>query len=411
MLESLSTFHVVCFSFQKAEVASREAYSLGDERQKIVIEKLISLGAENVMVLSTCNRTEFYWSDVTPKKAMAEVYAELGMGVPRQEPFEFKGTGMAAVRHLFRVGCALESQIPGDTEIAGQLKLALRRARDCGSEVALLDRVVSMVLKASKRVKAETGLSTGATSVAFSGIHFMRNELRRLKGAKVVLLGLGKLGRNTCKNLAKHASGADITVINRDESKAKVAASEHGFQARPFGELKGAVREARVLIVATGAQHFTVTKDMVSEGQKLLILDMSMPRNADPSLGKLEGVTLLDVDEISQYALNQLQERFVHMPKAEQIVNEELVEFEVWLESLKVAPLLGSVKQGLQEFRDVELDKLKTESLRGEDQIKQLSDRLIQKVTTQVATYLKTKSDCIEDDLHLFQQVFNVKDS
>ena len=81
MLESLSTFHVVCFSFQKAEVASREAYSLGDERQKIVIEKLISLGAENVMVLSTCNRTEFYWSYVTPEKAMAEVYSELGMGV------------------------------------------------------------------------------------------------------------------------------------------------------------------------------------------------------------------------------------------------------------------------------------------------------------------------------------------
>jgi glutamyl-tRNA reductase len=150
---------------------------------------------------------------------------------------------------------------------------------------------------------------------------------------------------------------------------------------------------------------------MVSEGQKLLILDMSMPRNADPSLGKLEGVTLLDVDEISQYALSQLQERFVHMPKAEQIVNEELVEFEEWLESLKVAPLLGSVKQGLQEFRDVELDKLKSESLRDEDQMKRLSDRLIQKVTTQVATYLKTKSDCIEDDLHLFQQVFNVKDS
>jgi glutamyl-tRNA reductase len=235
--------------------------------------------------------------------------------------------------------------------------------------------------------------------------------LPSLEGAEVVLYGLGKLGRNTCKNLAKHAGKASITVINRDDAKANHAADVYGFSPVSHDELKKAIGQARVLIVATGAQSHTVTVDMVQPGQELLILDMSMPPNVDPAAAELPGVVLVDVDEMSQHALQQLNARKDHFPHAERIVEEELEEFRTWIDSLKVAPLLGAVTQTLRNYRDVELGKLKADGSEDEARLVQLSDKLIQKVTTQVATYLKTKSDKVEEDMEVFGQAFHPSNS
>ena len=185
----------------------------------------------------------------------------------------------------------------------------------------------------------------------------------------------------------------------------------YGFSPVSHGELKKAIGQARVLIVATGAQSHTVTVDMVQRGQELLILDMSMPPNVDPASAELPGVVLVDVDEMSQHALQQLNARKDHFPHAERIVEEELEEFRTWIDSLKVAPLLGAVTQTLRNYRDVELGKLKADGSEDEARLVQLSDKLIQKVTTQVATYLKTKSDKVEEDMEVFGQAFHPSNS
>ena len=409
--EVLKGFHVLSFSFKKAEAESRGAFSLGEEAKLQLLGALRDAGARNTMVLSTCNRTEVYWSGLNQEDVAEILRAQMGVSESAWFSTRQHAGGLEAVAHLFRVGCALESQIPGDTEIAGQLKMALRLTKSHVGEVAWLDRVVSLVLKASKRVKSETGLSSGATSVAFSAVQCMRHHLPSLEGAEVVLYGLGKLGRNTCKNLAKHAGKASITVINRDDAKANHAAEVYGFSPVSHGELKKAIGQARVLIVATGAQSHTVTVDMVKPGQELLILDMSMPPNVDPAAAELPDVVLVDVDEMSQHALQQLNARKDHFPHAERIVEEELEEFRTWIDSLKVAPLLGAVTQTLRNYRDVELGKLKADGSEDEARLVQLSDKLIQKVTTQVATYLKTKSDKVEEDMEVFGQAFHPSNS
>ena len=170
-----------------------------------------------------------------------------------------------------------------------------------------------------------------------------------------------------------------------------------------------AIRKARVLIVATGAKAH-VTPDMVHR-PNLLVLDMSMPRNVDPAVADHPNVVLVDVDEMSQHALRQLNARKHHFPHAERIVEEELQEFQAWVDASKVAPLLGAVTQTLRNYRDVELGKLKADGSEDEARLVQLSDKLIQKVTTQVATYLKTKSDKVEEDMEVFGQAFHPSDS
>ena len=159
----LGTFQALSFSFKKAEAGARDAFTMGPDAQEDVLAALNSRGARNAMVLSTCNRTEVYWSDLEPDHAHDVIQAHMGVDDDAWAQAQLAVHGLEAVAHLFRAGCALESQIPGDTEIAGQLKLALRQAKDLGGDVAWLDRVVSLVLKASKRVKSETGLSSGAT--------------------------------------------------------------------------------------------------------------------------------------------------------------------------------------------------------------------------------------------------------
>ena len=150
---------------------------------------------------------------------------------------------------------------------------------------------------------------------------------------------------------------------------------------------------------------------MVDPDQTLLVLDMSMPRNVDPAVADHPKVVLVDVDEMSQHALRQLNERKHHFPHAERIVEEELQEFQAWVDASKVAPLLGAVTQTLRNYRDVELGKLKADGSEDEARLVQLSDKLIQKVTTQVATYLKTKSDKVEEDMEVFGQAFHPSNS
>ena len=405
--EVLSQFEALSFAFNKADFDDREKFSLSPESQTRVIAALSKSGARDIMVLATCNRLECYWSHLALDKAEAVLREIIGVEDSIWSSSRKTMTGKSAVLHLFRVASALESQIIGDTEITAQLKAAFKLTQQMGTHVPFLDRVVSSALKASKRVKVETGLSSGATSVAFSAIHYLRNELSSLEGVNVVLFGLGKLGRNTCKNLAKHARGATITVINRDERKSKEAAVEHGFISAPIESLEHAVSQARVLIVATGSQTYTVPREFVGAEQQLLILDMSMPRNVDPTIGRLPGVNLLNVDEISAYAQQQMDARQDHIPRANAIVEEEFTTFDTWVQTQHVAPLLGMVAQNLKSYRDIELSRMQNADVADAESAVRLTDRLIQKVTNQVATYLRNQSNSVEDDMKVIQQVFN----
>jgi glutamyl-tRNA reductase len=234
----------------------------------------------------------------------------------------------------------------------------------------------------------------------------MRDSFAALDGKKVVLFGLGKLGRNTCRNLAKHHRTSEITVVNRDSQKTLDIAGEFGFRSAGIQDLKKVLMTADVLILATGAEEYTVTKGMILPEKELLILDMSMPRNADPSLEEQSNVRIVHVDELSKAANIRLGDRLNHLPKAKEIVAQEIKEFSALLDSLAIAPTLGLVSKNLRTFRDIEMTKLGLDDEKEEQRLLLLSDKIIQKVTTQVATFLKTKSDDVGEDMTMFEDVF-----
>lgn len=399
-------FSALSIAFQKADIVVRSQFSLGATEQAFLLSCILEAGGKNAMILSTCNRTELYCSGLSMDVMRDLFLRSTGASMEVFERVAMKYHGFQAIEHLFNVGCALNSQILGDTEISGQMKRSLLHSKATGIDTRWLERLVSGVLRCSKRVKRETGLSYGATSVAYSAVQYMRESFVTLEKKKIVLFGLGKLGRNTCRNLAKHHKTSEIVVVNRDRQKTQDVVGEFGFKSAEIHELTNVLMTADVLILATGAEEYTVTKGMVVPEKELLILDMSMPRNADPSLEDRSKVRIVHVDELSKAANIRLGDRLNHLPKAKEIVAEEMKEFSALLDSLAIAPTLGLVSKNLRTFRDIEMTKLGLDDEKEEERLLLLSDKIIQKVTTQVATFLKTKSDDVGEDMTMFEDVF-----
>lgn len=406
VLHEKLNFRALSISYQRAEIAVRSQFSLSASEQTLLLHQIAKSGGNNALILSTCNRTEVYCSGLSLKDMQRLLLRFTSVSTEVFENVADIYDGFEAVEHLFNVGCALNSQIIGDTEISGQIKRSLLQSKDSGVEITWLERLVACVLRCSKRIKRETGLSYGATSVAYSAVQFMRESFATLEGKRIVLFGLGKLGRNTCRNLAKHHKTSEIIVVNRDIQKTQNIVHEFGFESVEIESLKNVLASADVLIIATGAPGYTVTREMVDSSKDLLIVDMSMPRNADPSLGELSNVRIVHVDELSRKANIRLGDRMNHIPKAKQIVAEEINEFNLLLQSLTIAPTLGLVSKNLRTFRDVEMSKLSSLDEEEANRMLLLSDKIIQKVTTQVATFLKTQSEDIGEDMSMFESVF-----
>ena len=215
------TFTVIGVSYKKTETETRGLYSLCIDSQKKLIHHLQNIGGDNILVISTCNRTEIYCKNLEPDILLGALASISGGPLDTLKEIAFLKKGRSAVKHLFSVGCGLDSQIIGDFEIIGQIKKAFALSMEYNSSKAFLDRLVSLVIKASKRIKSETNLSTGATSVSFSGVQYIREHVEDLGSKKILLFGLGKMGRNTCENLVKHSKHNSITLINRSAEKAQ----------------------------------------------------------------------------------------------------------------------------------------------------------------------------------------------
>ena len=215
---------------------------------------------------------------------------------------------------------------------------------------------------------------------------------------------MGKIGRNTCENLIKHTQNDHIVVINRTPEKAEKMATKIPVKAKPYEALASEIREADVLIVATGATQPTIVKDLIHPSKPLLILDLSLPRNVDPTVGAMDGITLLHLDELSQMTDATLKNRRKHIPKAEAILSETLHEYLEWLAYREFAPTLKAFKKKLvygQNGFVKPLDKAAPEA----------APYVAQKLTGQVAAYLKENPAKVKETMHLLENIFQLNNA
>jgi glutamyl-tRNA reductase len=251
---------------------------------------------------------------------------------------------------LFNVSAGLDSQILGDYEIVGQIKQAVKFAKEHGFINAFTERLVNCVLQSSKSIKNYTELSGGTVSVSFAAIQCIKEKFASVSDKKILLIGTGKIGRNTCKNLVDYLDTKNITLINRSEDKASSLAEEMGLISAPYHDFEDEIKNADIIIVATNAASPIITKDSLVHSKEKLLIDLSIPNNIETSAKDLSQITLVNVDDLSKINDATLQKREAEIPKAKNIIAEHIAEFMEWHEMRKHVPVLKAVKTKLNEI-------------------------------------------------------------
>ena len=395
-------------SYRKADAHTRGRYSLSKQNQIDLLKEAKSIGFDGVFILSTCNRTEITGFAEHPFQLIQLLCKYSGGNVEEFAQISYVYKSNEAVNQLFRIGTGLESQILGDYEIVGQLKLAFKLAKKYDTINAHLERLLNLVLQASKKVKNTTQLSSGTTSVSYAAVQYIIQNVPNYDQKNILVFGLGKMGKHTCKNLAQYTKNKSVCLINRTEEKAISFVKTHSsIRNSSISNLTQEITKSDILIVSTGSDTPTITKQHISPEKEILILDLSMPENVDTSVNQFENVTLVNVDELSKITLETLSTRQNEVPKAEKIIEVYKEEFNDWLNNRKLVPAINALKESLESIKKDEINfhKKKIKNF-DENQAEILTNRFIQKITTQFVKHLKEEETSVNDSIQIMSKVF-----
>ncbi|MGE6352426.1 glutamyl-tRNA reductase [Flavobacterium sp. NPDC079362] len=405
-------FYSVGLSYKKADAEVRGKFSLDAIAKTRLLEQAKEEGIESLIVTSTCNRTEIYGFAEHPFQLIKLICDNSNGSVDAFQKVGFVYKNQEAISHMFRVGTGLDSQILGDFEIISQIKTSFAHSKSMGLANAFLERLVNAVIQASKKIKNETEISSGATSVSFASVRYIIKNVEDIGNKNILLFGTGKIGRNTCENLVKHTKNEHITLINRTKDKAEKLAGKLNLIVKDYSELHLELQNADVVVVATGAQNPTVDKAILNLKKPLLILDLSIPKNVHENVEELEGVTLIHMDYLSQLTDETLENRKLHIPAAEAIIEEVKEEFVTWTKGRKFAPTINALKEKLNAIKVSELDfQSRKIADFNEAQAEIISNRIIQKITTHFANHLKDDDTMVDESIEWIEKVFKIKAS
>ena len=401
-------FYNIGVSYKKADAKTRGKFSLSKENQIALLEAAKEQDFDGVFILSTCNRTEISGFAEHPyqliqllchfSEGSVEEFATISNVYKNQE----------AISQLFRIGTGLESQILGDYEIVGQLRQSFKMAKLQKTTNAYIERLLNSIMQASKKVKNETKLSSGTTSVSYAAVQYIIKNLPDFNSKNILVFGLGKMGKHTCKNLAEYTQNTSVCLINRTEEKATEFVKEHPtVRKSEIAHLSEEIDKADILIVSTGADKPTIVKEHIAENKTLLILDLSMPENVDKDVSDLKGVSLVNVDELSKITDETLTVRQQEIPTAEAIIEIHKKEFNDWLNHRRFTPAIAALKKSLEIIKKDEINFQKKKIANfDEDQAEILTSRFIQKITTQFVKHLKEEDTSVSQSLQVIQKVF-----
>jgi glutamyl-tRNA reductase len=356
-------------SHHRAPVEVREQVALGRDEAQALAARLAVEGCEAVC-LSTCNRTELYVAAVDAEPAEREAVAALASLEPEVEPALYRLHDRAAAHHLFRVAAGLDSLVPGEGEILGQVRVA----HELGTTGPLLDRLFRQALHTGRKVRAQTAIGQSPASVSAAAAALAEQVFGSLEGRSILLLGAGKVSEQASRNL--RSRGASITLV----------ANSRTAPERIHEELA----TVDVVIASTNAPGLVLEATAVAEvlrsrrGRRLLLVDLAVPRDLDPAIGELDGCYLYDIDDLEQIVVETLSLRRQEAERAETIVAAEAERFHEWYASLDVVPAIASLRARAEEIREAELQK--AESLLG--RLDESQRRAVEAVTAQIVNKL-----------------------
>lgn len=346
---SIEDFCVVGINYKNADTSLRGKYAVQDEQYEAILKAAAAEDIREVFVLSTCNRTEIYGCVANIKQLESLICRHTSGAEDYFLAHAYRKSGREAIAHIFHVAAGLDSQILGDYEIVGQLKRAIAFAEEHDCIGIFTDRLFKNVLQSCRAIRSKTNLSSGTVSVAYAAVLFLQEHLKTSSPANILVVGLGKIGRNACKNLQTVFPECSITLTNRTEAKALALAEElgNGVSVIPFNQLAQALNQSEVIIVATNAANPVLTESSFSGQQKKILIDLSIPNNIDPALGLQDNITLANVDDLSKINDQTLKKREAEIPAAKAFITQYIHQFAEWYLMRRNVPVLKSVKEKL----------------------------------------------------------------
>lgn len=392
---------IVGISHKTASVEVRDSVALASDEQDVLLSTIRSqLRVEGCMILSTCNRTEVYFS--------AEATAKVADGIRTildasrkcayfSDPATaYEKHGVEAVRHFFRVISGIDSQIVGEMQITGQVKDSYNHAHDAGATDAVINKIFNYGMQARKAVYSDTYLYDGTVSVSFAGVELARKIFSKLDAREVALIGAGK----TAELAAYHFMEDGVKsfhVVNRTKSKAIELADKLNGKAYDLDALEEALQNADIVISATSSTTPVLTRDILlpvcksRQSKPIFLIDLAVPRDIEPSVENIDNVYLYNLDDLQEIVTMNLEKRKKEIPKAEKILDEYVEDFEKWVSTNSMTWVIGRLKQRLETLRLNEIERLKSKlpSNGYKKEIDHLTESIVNKVIRHHVKFLK----------------------
>jgi glutamyl-tRNA reductase len=423
------TLMVVGLNYRTAPVAVRERFWISEDRR---YEALVQLsraeGIEEVIVLATCNRTEFLlWAkDVTlaANSVMRLLGSEYGLMLCEWKHF-YRLLDEAALLHIFRVASGLDSMVLGEPHVADQVKKAWQQAQKVGATGRFLDAVMQKALGVSKRVRSETAIGSAAVSIPYAAVELARQIFGSLDNKKVLLLGAGKNGELSARGLLNHGASS-VKVINPTLEHACELAAKLGGVAIAFEDRWRHMAEADIIINSTFCAHTILSREQAEnviherqvrgrEHQPLVIVDIAMPRDIDSAVHEVKGVYLYDLDDLEDVVDHNAGEREAAAADAEKILQAEAQGFRRKLMADRVVPTIVALRQRLDEICRQELDAFRQEngpfSKDQDEMMDAVMSRMTQRRAGSLARELKELPEKVEQEqmTALVQRLFHLQ--
>jgi glutamyl-tRNA reductase len=387
--------HIVCLGVDHASapIALRERLACSPNEIPQVLRSAHQFVQECVL-LSTCNRLEFYAVCLEPDEGVTRLQSLLsqarGVALAELVAHAYVLTDQAAVEHLLGVACGLHSLVPGEPQIQGQVAEALELAQGADCAGAITSALFRAALVTGKRARSETGISRNAASISHVAVQLARQLFPRLQEARVLLIGSGRMSELAAQNLCAHGV-QHLTIMNRTSLHALELAKRVGAHQRDFTELSAALVEADVVISSTTAPGALLTYEMLREvvrerqGRSLLLIDIALPRDIEPEAGELPEVYLYNLDDL-QHSVNEgIRLRLQEVQQVEAIVAIEALAFARWFSTLEVVDTISELRSQVNALRQQELDRTLSQlapslSAREAAAVQELTTRLVNKI-------------------------------
>lgn len=351
-----------------ASVQLREQLSLSEDEIRATLSSLatapVTSAFAELVILSTCNRTELYAISSHLTFAELEIFLSEICGVPvnvfRPNVYQYKD--VEAARHLFDVAAGLDSLVIGEPQILGQIVRALELSREQNMAGPVLNHLFQSAIHAGKRARTETGISRNPASVSSLAASLAERVVHPIGEAQVVILGAGEMAELAVEALRKRGAKR-ILVVNRTLERAHAIADRWSADITTFENLGSALLSADILISSTGAPHLILTEKMVNdamtarEQRPLVLIDIAMPRDIDPAAAHIPHVKLYDIDNLNEKLEGALAERMAEVPQVHAILDEEIAEFAEYVKSLEMIPLIADIRQKAEGIRQEMLEK------------------------------------------------------